>query len=790
MRPRSAHLLAVVALAALVALPGISAARSSPTTPPSSSTVLLTDAVPLPAGAVSHPLDGADQVGIVVTLPFADSAALTSLLNAVENPYSPLYHHFLTAPEFNAEFDPSSAAVDQVESELRAFGASDLAVGSDRATVSAVLTAEEVHALFGVELVQFGQDGAEPLYTSVGAPHLPSSLEGLVTGVGGLTDAANPDLRLAASEGPVRPLSDLRGPSDFVLNGTTQWFLGADFTQAYGATDLFPGGTIGPAGRYPTDIAVATLLASSYNESTNSDLPPWDPNVVYTYFNNSSSPAWPRPTLTGVPVTVNGVTPPLPGSLAAYNDTTGDEFENSLDLEMAGSLAPGAHLFNFYFAGSVIVAVTTVSDLADDFAADLGSALNYAYGGGLRLGVVSGSFGLPDLSDAAWNSDLVEAAATGVTVVIASGDQGNAPNSLTGRGDGQWPTWPATASFNTSGALAVGGVTLTLDGVPTTVWNGTSLNVTYDSNITGIAGMTAWWDNTGPQGTWAGSEGGLSEVTDEPAWQFNSAAQPAIAAAGDRQGASFLGRAEPDLAFPANTTLAYVLADRFGNLYFDILEGTSIAAPVLAGLLADEAAVLNTSFGYLDPALYRMGSYFAANPNSAADPFFDVTIGANYVFSAGTGWDATTGWGGFAAFPFYTALQNSTVTGYNYTGPTPGLTPPAPAPSAGFPLTAVVVIVVLGIAAAIALVVAFGRPKRPVYAQPPPWGPTAGYQQTPPWPSPQYPQPPPAGTGYRQPAPVGPGYPQPPPSAATFLCPYCGSARPAEPVRCPHCGAL
>jgi len=40
--------------------------------------------------------------------------------------------------------------------------------------------------------------------------------------------------------------------------------------------------------------------------------------------------------------------------------------------------------------------------------------------------------------------------------------------------------------------------------------------------------------------------------------------------------------------------------------------------------------------------------------------------------------------------------------------------------------------------------------------------------------------------GPAPPAPSYSGVPSPP----TFLCPYCGSERPAEPVRCPACGRL
>ncbi|MCI4364602.1 MAG: hypothetical protein L3K10_00840 [Thermoplasmata archaeon] len=741
---------------------------------------LVTDEIRLPAQAPVRPLPPATLLSLTFTLPYSNSGGLARWLGAVEDPTSTQYRHFLTEPEFVARFSPSPAQVASVAETLRSAGGTDLSVSGARNTVSAVLSAGAVESLLGVRLCTTGMDRGVPLYTAVGTVSLPPSLLGHVVGIGGLSDEGNPYLLIGAHHGPVGTRASGRS-SSFVLSNTSgEWFVGSDFTQAYGASSLFPGGLFGSNDTFPSHVAVATLLASGYNESTNQNLPGWDPAVVRQYFNDTFPSTWPQPVAVGVPVAVDGIPAPPPASFGTLNDSSLDEYENSLDLEMAGSLAPGVALYNFYFAGSVLAGSTPAMNLADAFAADLSAALAENYSPA-RLGVVSGSFGLPDLNDSAWNSDLTIAASTGVTVVMASGDQGNAPDTLTGRGDGPWPVWPASVGFNTSGSVSVGGASVTLSGVPTTVWNGTSLNLSFDSNSTGFSGMSAWWDSGGCPHACAGTEGGLSSVYPEPYWEVHSAAQPPIAEAAGTQGVSSLGRAGPDLAFPANSTIAYVYADASENIYFTILEGTSVAAPVFAGLLADVIAVENRSglplgFGFVDPELYSMASYFAANPGQDS-PFLDITSGSNYVFSAVAGWDAATGWGGLSAPRFLQADENVAVRAYHYAGPTPGLPATSNAP---IPAVAIAVILGLGVVLAVLLVLVFVGPSR--RRGPPPVAPDYG----------------PLGTTYGVAPPVPPsayGLPPPAPetldpSPATYLCPFCGSIRPAEPVRCPRCGAL
>jgi subtilase family serine protease len=755
--------------AAIVILSGVSlhdagapAAGGAPSVP-----VLLTDAIAVPFGAATTVMPAASPLEIDLTLQSPDAAALAGYLAAIESPASPEYRHFLTHSEFESQFAPSTADVQQVIDALRAYDAHDVSATPDRLVVAARLSASEANALFGVRMAYLQGADAGRLYTAIGAPTLPASLEGLVSGVDGLSNAVDFHVMLGLPPRAMAPVSAHSSAGAFVVNNSSgaRYYVGSDYTQLFGASNLLPGPSSIVNATYPKKVAIATLLASGYNVSGTSiiNTPPFDPRAIDAYFNDTLDPSWPISNVTGVNLTIAGVPSPAPG-YSAYIDDSEDSIENSLDLEMAGSLAPGAALYNFYFAGSLLYTASTDADVAGYFVQDLADALSYNYSvSGVRLGAVSCSFGIPDLNESGWNAELEEAAAMGVTVVASSGDQGDAPNSLTGRGEGAAPLWPATAAFNTSGAVSVGGVSVDVGGSPAGWYNDVnqSINVSYDPNVGPITQLTTWWDTSAGPGAYAGSEGGISSVSTEPDWQFHSAAQSNIVNATVEQGLSSLGRAGPDLAFPANTTIAYVYANSSG-VYYEILGGTSIAAPAFAGFLADEITVAHHDFGFVDPEIYRIESYYSAHPGPA-NPFYDVRNGSNYLFSATAGWDATTGWGAPLGVLFYEADGNSAIANFTYSGPTPLLPGKAAAPA--IPWTEIVIIFGIGVTVAIVLILVMARPPKNGVVPPAPT-----YQ----------PMPPPA-----------PGaFPSPPHSGATFLCPYCGAVRPAEPVRCPRCGAL
>ncbi|MCI4351215.1 MAG: S8 family serine peptidase [Thermoplasmata archaeon] len=729
------------------------------------------------------PLPPATPIQITVVLRPNDYAGLLQLDRSLGASSAHATTSYLSEQQFRDRFAPDPRAVSDVERYFGGFGVHGFVPLGDRLGIQFVGPAASVGSALGTHFVTTGTFGSHLRYAVREAPTLPSSLAGEVVGIGGLSNVGPAHLALHAS-------SLLDGPrlvgsrvTNFVVNPGSgdQWFLGSDYTQLLNVSSEFPGSPGVANATFATHEAVATLLMSGFNDTTQQNLPPFDPVAVEQYFNDTFPSAWPHPTIVGVPVAIAGVAPPAPGYYNGSSDTTLDEEENSLDLEMAGSMAPGATIVNFYFAASLYDAASSnasVGTLADDFGTALGTALDHNYAGA-RLAAVTNSYGLPDLNDSLWNLELLHAQAIGVTVVAASGDQGNAPNEVSGRFQGQWPTWPATVAFNTSGTIAVGGVSLGAGGPSEGTFDGTNLTAGFDRNMTGVTSRSAWYETRAGFGNISGSEGGVSAVTPEPNWQFRSAAQPTIANVSAVQGVSVLGRAEPDLAFPANATVAYVARDAAG-VYFDVLEGTSVASPIFAGMLAEMAAVAGHPFGYLDPELYRIASYFGAHPG-AADPFVDVTVGANFVFAALPGWDGTTGWGLLDPAKFLAADANASVRDYRYAGPSPGIPPHPPLFTIGHhppgTLLPLVTLIIIGLLGAVVVVLAIVVGRRPASAPPPPYPAYGTY----------LPPPPGATGGYAPPPPTTNPFP---PGIWTFACPYCGRIRPAEPIPCPACGRL
>jgi len=262
--------------------------------------------------------------------------------------------------------------------------------------------------------------------------------------------------------------------------------------------------------------------------------------------------------------------------------------EVMLDIEVAGAIAPAAKIV-VYFApntdrGFLDAITTAVHDSTN------------------QPSVISISWGGPEsgwTSQALTNFDeaFQAAAAMGVTVCVASGDNGSSDGVNDGKNH---VDFPASSSF----VLGCGGTTLQAS-------NGQIVN-------------EETWNNQPAGGGATG--GGVSDVFPLPAWQDGFDVPVPSVQAG--------GRGVPDVSGDADPSTGYnILVDGESAVF----GGTSAVAPLWAALVARINQQMGKPIGFLNPLIYAQAV--------EASGFHDITQGNNGSFSAAQGWDPCTGLG-------------------------------------------------------------------------------------------------------------------------------------------------
>jgi kumamolisin len=273
-----------------------------------------------------------------------------------------------------------------------------------------------------------------------------------------------------------------------------------------------------------------------------------------------------------------------------------------LDIEVSASVAPGAKV-------AVYFAPNTDQGFIDAISQAVHDTTN-------KPSVISISWGGPESSWTAASITALDAAcqaaaALGVTITVAAGDDGS-----TDGGTGNNVDFPASSPH----VLACGGTKLVGSGTTITsevVWN----ELTANEGATG---------------------GGVSNVFALPTWQANSGVPKPTVAAG--------GRGVPDVCGDADPSTGYTI--RVDGTT-SVIGGTSAVAPLWAGLIALANAANKTPAGFVNPTLYAAG---------AKKAFRDITSGNNGAFSAGPGWDACTGLGSPVGTAVIAALAPASST--------------------------------------------------------------------------------------------------------------------------------
>lgn len=292
-----------------------------------------------------------------------------------------------------------------------------------------------------------------------------------------------------------------------------------------------------------------------------------------------------------------------------------DDLEVVLDIDVAGAVAPNAQIavyFTPWTEQGWIDAVTTAVHDAKN-----------------KPSVLSISWGWPEnetIGGLTWTQAAVdavsatfqEAALLGITVLVASGDNGSGCGFTDGKA---LVLYPASDPW-------------------VTTCGGTSIK-----NISGASFTQATWNDNGATG------GGVSVIFPPQSWQ-NWAKIPPSANPG-----AHVGRGAPDIAGNADPDSGYMLV--LNGAPVGPVGGTSAVAPLYAGLIARLNANLGKSVGYLNPDLYS----FAATDvyRDIADGLSNATNGAPGYISR-PGWDACTGFGSLDGTALMLALQGDVPT--------------------------------------------------------------------------------------------------------------------------------
>jgi kumamolisin len=398
---------------------------------------------------------GDQHISLAVGLKLRNQDQLSSYLQQISSPSSPLYRRYLNAASFDALFGPLPQSEAAVVDYLRSQGLTITGTYPNHLLVDATGTIAQVEQAFQVQINNYRSASGELFYANAAAPSLPVTIASLVASVSGLDNTIRYQRHPLSSS--LHAALSSQSATACPQNGSTTLptsYTPAQIASAYDFGRLYNAGMLG-------DGQSAGLL----------ELDGFSPGDIAAYtacFGGSHT------VIQTIPIDgFNG----QPGVNAA---------EVELDMEMVLGLVPHLSSLRVYEAAN---ALSSYNDAWARIVSD-------------GVPVVSTSWVFCE-QGAGMSSEIQqeniffeEAAAQGQTILAASGDQGanGCYNPQTGANSQPAVDDPASQPYVTG----VGGTTLHLNA-----------DNSYQSE-------QVWNDRAINDGA---SGGGLSQVWQMPAWQ-------------------------------------------------------------------------------------------------------------------------------------------------------------------------------------------------------------------------------------------------------------------------------
>ncbi len=624
------------------------------------------------------PANRAQAISVTVHLKLPNEALLSKTVDALYDPHSPTFHHWLNDAQLR-QFGPPAAQLAAVRAELERNGLSIVSIANDGFSIQARGTIAAIERTFHTDIHQFVRNG-KPFLANTRPPALSGAAGAYVSHVSGLERhivvptlayAVNPATRRPYAAVPLRNVvarggfasvitDDILGPKQtftYKTNGKlpTATYTGLvydpdtslipDYTPAqlqkvYGLNEAY--------GKGYTGRGQTIVLVEGYGYPTAlSDANAFSKLAGLPALNSSNfSIVYPE-----------GKPNPEAGILAGWN------VEIALDIQWTHSIAPGAN----------IIVVATYGEDDQDFEASMQYIIDHHLGN-----VVSDSWAVDQdyfagpAEQQGFEDVLITAAAKGISFQFSTGDGGDGG---LGTPVGA-PGVPAVSPH----ATAVGGTAIF--NVP---GKSTFETLGWGDNVDDLVENAAPYDPpTQPVNEffYAGGGGGESVYWPKPTWQKSLPGS---------------GRETPDISALSDpqTGVPIVYTDPAINqqVVFAGIGGTSLGCPIFSAFwaIADQRA--DHSLGQAAPTIAALKSgitdvlpetgaltgsvtdskgtktYSAAElfaPLGFSQKTFLPTIfnyppygiaqaiafGADTSLTVGTGWDNATGFGTPAGLEF------------------------------------------------------------------------------------------------------------------------------------------
>jgi subtilase family serine protease len=570
------------------------------------------------AKALRSTAPATDYVNIRVNLPLRNEAAAAQTAVDVSTPGSSSYHQFLTPQQFRHQFAPAQSSVTAVQRFLRDAGFTIVNTPSNNHFVAAEGTVAQAQNAFGVTLGEYAAFG-----TTLRAPEspvtVPASLAGIVQSVTGL-DQSYRLIRPTNTQGN-GPKQNHGAPSVGFRVGQpcSLWYgektVATPNAAAYGTSSK----PIAPCGYTPAQVrglyGLDAVQANGAGQTVAFVGANASPTLVQDVTTYSSLHGLPAPSIT------ENVAPGIYRHPDTHQQVPGDYYgEETLDAEAIHTTAPGAQLLYVASSNAYQDFDAAINHVVDKHLANILS-ISYGFSGeNVPQGYIN-----------SLNNTFIQAAATGIGVFVSSGDNGDEVTAFGTPAVDFYADSPfVTAVGGTSAAVVPASAPTAPVGYASIDDPQSALNqsgwqrdfeVGWQTGYDPIAATPTDNLSAAPyqlDGTLAsdlpgeffgGGGGGVSQVFAEPAYQS--------AALGTAS-----GRMVPDISALAdpNTGLLVGQTQTFSDgTYYDEyrIGGTSVAAPLTAGMAAVANQVAGTALGFLNPRIYQTYS-------TAASSFYDV----------------------------------------------------------------------------------------------------------------------------------------------------------------------